>query len=525
MPLPQIEPNLVTSPQTYRIRGQSSLIYPDQRLTPEHCITLSNINIGENNLATTRSGYSEYNTAQITETAVAKALTGLFQFPFKAATRQVEMAGTKIYADDGTTRTDLTGTAQTLGAENRYRAVFMQNKMIATNATDVPVTWDGTVAATQITDFTGTPFTKCEDFVVHKNVLVALNTTEGGTKMTTRARWCDVDGENFTVDVSNWPSGNRYEIYHDGAPIIGGCDFNGILLIFKQDGMYPAQINADFGRLEMVILEQQAKEGLIRGVQRGFEPLAKHSIISHPDFAWVIARDGAYVVGPDLSLTNVIRPHLQSDWDALSKSRLQYAVSYIRQKDHQVRTLLSSTNNTSGHDKILVYDWETGDAWFDELADAPNYAASWIVNNTEYDMFGTTDGYVFTGNNGTMDNDTLINWEIKQAPNDLTLNNITKTVVKADVIYRSLAGQRNISYEFIIDQGRETSVIGTLDIAINLKWNTGLKWNSGLKWPGGTQSIKTVFINRNCTTIQPRLYGNARASIVGVSYHLVPLES
>lgn len=515
MPLPQIEPDIFTSPQTYRIRGQSALIYPDPRLTPQHCVLLRNVNIGENSLATTRGGYDEYNTAQITESATGKAVTGLFQFPFKAGTKQVEMAGTKIYADDGTTRTDLTNTAQTDGAENRYRAVFMQNKMIATNGTDTPVTWDGTVGATQITDFTGTPFTKCEDLVVHQNVLVALNTTESSVKQTTRARWCDVDGENFTVDVTSWPSSNRYEVYHEGAPIVGGCDFNGILLVFKSDGMYPTQLVADFGRIEMVILKE--------GVKRGFEPIAKHSILAHPQFAWVVARDGPYIIGPDLSIRNVIRPHLQSDWDALSKERLQYAVSYIRQKDHQVRTLLSSSS-TTGHDRILVYDWEEDSAWFDTLTTTPNYAASWIVSNTENDMFGSTDGYVYTGNSGTTDNGENINWEIKMAPNDFGLNNITKQIVKVDTIYRPLAGQRSISYEFIIDQNREPSISGTLDIAINLKWNTGLKWNSGLKWPGGLHATITTFVNRNVRTIQPRWYGNARASIVGYSAHLLPLE-
>lgn len=515
MPLPDVMPDAYKT-QTFRIRGQSALVYPDQRLTPEHCVLLRNINIGENSLATTRNGYDEFNTAQITETAVAKAITGLFQFPFKAGTKNVEMAGTKIYADDGTTRTDLTGTAQTLGAENRYRAVFMQNKMIATNGTDVPVTWDGTVSATQIVDFTGTPFTKCEDLVLHQNVLVALNTTESSVKQTTRARWCDIDGENFTVDVSSWPSGNRYEIYHDGAPIIGGCDFNGILLVFKSDGMYPSQLTADFGRFEMVILKE--------GVKRGFEPVAKHSIIAHPQFAWVVARDGCYIIAPDLTMRNIIRPHIQSDWDALNKSRLQYAVSHVRQEDHQVRTYLSSANNASGHDLVLVYDWEEDNAWFDELTDAVNYAASWVVSSSEYDMLGTTNGYVMQGNNGTTDNGTNIDWEIKMAPNDFGLPNKAKQVVKVDILYRPLSGQRNISYEIIIDQGRETSVSGTLPIAINLKWNTRLKWSSGLKWPGGTQVAIPIFVNRNNTTIQPRLFGNARASIVGYNVSLVPLE-
>lgn len=514
---PKVDPDLLTSPQTYRVKGQkSALVYPDPRLTAEDCEVFRNMNITQRQTARKRNGFTLYND---TVMASSVAVTGLYQLPFKSATRQLEMAGTKIYADDGTTRTDLTDTAQTNNAEARYRVAFLQDKAICTNGVNVPVTWDGTVGATEANDLSA-PFTACDDFIVHQNVLIALATTESGTKHTTRARWCDVDGQFLTVDVTNWPTNNRYEIYHDGAPIVGGVDFNGRLLVFKQDGMYPSviRVNNDIqgGQFELFLLKES--------IRRNFEPIAKHSILATPEFAWCVARDGAYVIDNAFNMRNVIVPGIEADWWDLNQGRLQYAVSWIRERDHQVRTLLSSSTNTSGHDRVLVWDWDTDDVWFDTPGQTLNYANSFIDSNEEEDFLGSTNGYVFKGNTGSTDNSEAINWEVKFAPNDIFQQGATKIVTNVEVLYRSLVGQQNISMEVIFDQGNQTSFSGTLDIASNYTWNSGLKWNTGLKWPGGAGQ-KIIFVNRTCETLQPRFYGSADFDLIGYRVHWQVVEN
>lgn len=518
MAIPQIEPELITSPQTYRIRGQkSAFLYPDERLTAQDTVKLTNMNFTEEQTLRKRFGYNEWH-ADVT--GDGNGITGLAQVEFKAGVRQVETAGVKVYANDGTTRKDITPTAQTDNDDARVRFAFMQDKLIGVNGTDQVWTWAGDFATpTVAADLSGVPFTTCEDVVVHRNLLIALNTTESGVNQPTRVRWCDVNTEFWTVDVTNWPSNNRTEIYHDSAAIVGGCDFNGNLLIFKKDGMYPTQVYVNVGYLELRILEQNVK--------RGFQPIAKNSIISHPLFAFFVARDGAYVVGPDLVPRNVTLP-IQNEWfNDLNQSRLKYAVSYVRQRDKQVRTLLTSDTTSTGFDRVLVWDWDTSEVWIDELPQAMNYGASWILSNIEYDILGSISSFTYQANDSdqSSDNGTNINWLAKSAPNDLGLPGREKNVIKVDTVYRPRPSQQNISFSLIRNQGNNLPIAATLDIEIDQTWNSGLKWDAGLTYPGGTEVVTTTFINRNAQTVQVQYSGDVDVELIGYRVHFELTES
>ena len=518
MAIPQIEPELITSPQTYRIRGQkSAYVYPDARLTAEDSSVLTNLNLTEQQTMRKRFGYDEWFPAV---TPDGSAIVGLSQIDFKAGTRQVEVAGTKIYANDGTTRKNITGNAQTANAEARVRFAFMQDKLLGVNGTNQVWTWSGDFSTPANTaNLSGVPFTTCQDLVVHRNVLFALNTTESGTNHSTRVRWCDINTEFFTVDVTNWPTNNRTEVYHDSAAIVGGCDFDGNMLVFKSDGMYPTQVYVNVGYLELRIQEQ--------AVARGFEPIAKNSILAHPLFAFFVARDGAYVVDRNLIPRNVTLPIQQTWFNELNQSRLKYAVSFVRQKDHQVRTLLSSNDCTSGHDRVLVWDWETNDVWFDELTLAMNYGDSWVLDNTEYDMLASVSSYTFKSNDSdkTTDNGVDIDWEVKSAPNDLQLPGRQKNIIKVDTIYKPVNAQKNIVFELIRNQGQDANVLKTLDIEKLEIWNTGQNWNAGLKWPGTAQAVATTFINRNAEVVQVRYRGDTDVELIGYRVHFELTEN
>ena len=396
----------------------------------------------------------------------------------------------------------------------------MQDKLLGTNGTNQVWVWGGDFATpTVVADLSGVPFTKCEDLVVHRNLLVALNTTEGGVNQPTRVRWCDVNTEFFTVDVTSWPENNRTEIYHDSAAIVGGCDFNGNLLIFKTDGMYPTQVFVNVGYLELRILETNVK--------RGFNPIAKNSIISHPLFAFFVARDGAYVVGPDLVPKNISLP-IQNEWfNDLNQSRLKYAVSYVRQRDKQVRTLLAASTTGAGFDRVMVWDWDTNDVWIDELPQAMNFGDSWILSDVEYDMLGSLDSYTHKGNDKdqSSDNGTNILWLAKTAPNDLGLPGKVKNIIKVDTIYRPRPGQQNIAFSLVRDQGRDLPVTATLNIVISQKWNTGLDWNDGVTYPGGTEAVVTTFINRNAKQVQVQYSGDVDIEIIGYRVHFELTEN
>ena len=244
--------------------------------------------------------------------------------------------------------------------------------------------------------------------------------------------------------------------------------------------MYPTQVFVNVGYLELRIREESVK--------RGFEPIAKNSILSHPLFAFFVARDGAYVVGPDLQPRNISLP-IQNEWfNDLNQGRIQYAVSWVRQRDKQVRTLLSSDVSNAGFDRVMVWDWDTDDVWIDELPIAMNYGDSWILSNTEYDMLGSVNSFTFQANDSrkTSDNGTNINWLAKSAPNDLGLPGREKNIIKVDTIYRPRPSQKNISFSLIRAQGNDLPVSDTLDLdRPDVELGLEVEFGAGLsRWHG-----------------------------------------
>ena len=520
------EPGLITSP-LYRVRTMSDVQYPDRQLSPEDASIFENMDKTRTGTFMERDGFTRFNATQITESATAKAVTGFRQVKFKSGTTvNVETAGTKVYTDDGTTRTDIVGSLTlTDNAENRTRTTFLQDQIVATNGTDETWVYNGSGNATALG---GVTWTTCGDIVSHRNLLVAMDTTESGTRHPTRLRWPDVTSlQKYSIDITTWPADNFYEVYPDGAEIIGGIDAFGRLLVLKSDGLYPMRFDSSTGFIEAVMVENEQV--------RGIEFIARHSMIARPELAWAIARDGMYRIQPGengFTATNVVIPHQEEAWKNLAQDRLQYAVSWFRAKDKQVRTLLSSSGNNSGHDEVWVYDWESGQVWIEKPTTSPNYAASFLVSDIEYDAHGTTDGYVNQADNGADDNGTPISFDLKMAPNDLSqteareLSGKQKDIVNLITVYREQSGgQQTINLVIDIDQGAEDSVTENLTLGTTLAWDSGgLTWDSGLTWPGGKNGTAVTFVNRMAETLAPRWRASDAYEHVGYRVQFRPTE-
>lgn len=522
MPVPRATPSAVTSP-IYRIRGQrSNWRYPNERLTPEHTVKMRDINLSERGTADSRLGYELYNSTVLPS---SEAVVGLIQETFSTGTGELVVTPTKIYVDDGTTRTDATG-ALTLtagGDEDRVRHAFINDQVVATNQKDETWVHDNDFSTPSVaTALSGMPWTTVDDLVAHKGLLFGLAPTEGGTKYNTRVRWCDIDESTLTPTITSWPDANRFEIYQGGAPIVGAVDNFGYVLVFKEDGLYPLSLKTTTGFFEITIDEEL-------GVRRGFSPISLASIISRPEFVWVVAREGAFVITPELEVSRVTAD-IDDEWRGLNQGRLQYATSYYREGDHQIRTLVSSSSNTAGHDLELVYDWETGDTWFDEPSDTLNFGSRIIQSNEEYDWVGTEDGWIFKKNVASVleDNTTDFSWHIEMAPNDLGLPGRLKKIIDVRFLTVQKTGQRDVQVDLLFDQGRATYQSQSMTIGSGLKWNdAGSLWNNGGPkriWPGGSNEATSVWVNRTAETIAPRLIGEQPISVVGYQVEYIPLE-
>ena len=199
---------------------------------------MDNIDLSEQRRARRRSGYEKYNSGQISG---SPALTGFIQQDIGTqGVRNVYTTATKIYADDGSTRTDLTGSVTiNAGVEARHRFAYLDSTLIAVNGTNNIWTWNGNTSSSA-TAMTTAPvaIATCEDLVVHKNVLLYIAPTISSTKYPTRLYWCDVNTDTFGVDIDRILDNNRFEVDAGGTDIIAGASAWDQVFIFKQDGVY-----------------------------------------------------------------------------------------------------------------------------------------------------------------------------------------------------------------------------------------------------------------------------------------------
>ena len=499
-----------------RIKGQRSRwFYPDQRLTPQYCEIMRNIDLSERGVAHSRYGYAKYNDTQLTG---GEAVTGLVETTFaNGDKKRVVVTPTKVYTDTGSARVDITGTDLTGTADDRVQFAFIKNQLVINNGVDATRVWTGDdTSPVNTADLTGIPYTKTKGIFTHKNLLLVYGTTESGTYNPTRVRWCDISRTDFVVDINTWLNKNRYEIYDGGTAIVGAVDNWGTALFFKEDGMYPGEIFYD----QLGFFDFRLANPI-----RGFSPVAQHSIVARPEFVCGIAREGIFAIRPDLSFELVNTDDI-TDFFKLNQDRLKYAVAQVRERDHQVRFLV--TGGTSGFDQIVVWDWETGDTWIDLPSDIMNFATR-IVDSTgvERDLYGSLDGYLYVGNNSsyTTDDGTGFTWRIKMSPNDLGMPGRSKHILNVRTLYRKREGQQSITFRANIDEGRGSTYEEVVTIGSGLAWNDGNQYNTGLKWPGAGALRADVFVNRVCETIAPEWTGNDPASIEGYIVEFIPLES
>ena len=81
----RISQQTTTSP-IFRVRGQRSRwFYPDQRLTPEHCEVMRNIDLSERGVAHSRFGYGDYTTQG--QLSPSESVVGIKEVTYSSGTK------------------------------------------------------------------------------------------------------------------------------------------------------------------------------------------------------------------------------------------------------------------------------------------------------------------------------------------------------------------------------------------------------------------------------------------------------
>jgi len=172
------------------------------------------------------------------------AVTPYYIAPYNtSASRFIVHAGiAAVYVDDGTTRTDITGTAPTGGTGDRWTGGTLNGVLVMNNGVDVPTYWGGNVA-TNLASLTGWSANwKAASLRPFKNYLVALDVTKSGTRYPHMVKWSHTadpgtipaswDETNPAVDAGEVDLAETSDFLIDCLPL-GGTN-----IIYKEHSMY-----------------------------------------------------------------------------------------------------------------------------------------------------------------------------------------------------------------------------------------------------------------------------------------------
>ena len=123
-----------------------------------------------------------FNTPAVTPYHVAPYQTNLKRFI-------VHCGLSAVYADDGTTRTNITGTAPTGTATDFWTDAVLGGVLLLNNGVDVPTYWAGTGTLASLPGWNAN--WRCKSIGAFKNFAVAVGITKSGTYYPHMVKWSD----------------------------------------------------------------------------------------------------------------------------------------------------------------------------------------------------------------------------------------------------------------------------------------------------------------------------------------------
>ena len=175
-------------------------------------------------------------------TGVSQTAYGLFTYS-TGSTRFIIHAGTTVVkANDGSTSTDITGTAPTGTADARWTGGTLGGVFVCNNGVDAPMYWGGNTALNLATLTAWPASTTCAVLKPWKNYLFALDVTKSGTRYAHMVKWSSA-AEPGTLPAS-WDETNpandagEIDLSETTDFIVDALPLGDSLIIYKQASAY-----------------------------------------------------------------------------------------------------------------------------------------------------------------------------------------------------------------------------------------------------------------------------------------------
>ena len=190
-----------------------------------------------------RDGYAERfrGAAQVFDTP---SQLPYFVAPYAAGSSRywIHAGLTGMFADDGVTRTDITGTAPTGAIDDAWTGGVLGGVMVINNGVDVPQFWGGDTG-TNFAALTGWDAGwRCKSIRPYKNFLISLNITKSGTNYRHMVKWSH--GADPGTIPSSWDEADgtkdagEQDLAETTDEIIDQLPLGDANIIYKERSMY-----------------------------------------------------------------------------------------------------------------------------------------------------------------------------------------------------------------------------------------------------------------------------------------------
>lgn len=317
-----------------------------------------------------RNGFAE------TRKGIAAAYTTPTAIPYwigtfnTATARFLVMLGLdSAFVDDGSTRTDITGTPPTGDRDSRWTAFDFNGTFVCNNGVDDPMYWNGDTSSNLATLTGWTAGTTADALCTYKDYIFALAPTISGTKYPYRLMWGNAAEpgslpSTYTAAATN-DAGDK-DVTGIGH-LVDGLVMGDALIIYGQEGRVAVRYIG--GDLVFSINRLPGKDGLLnRGcvvsTPRGHVFLTNGDVRLHSGGESVSIAEG------------VVRDYLAENMDATSAPR---AFLCLNPQETEVWVVYPSSGSEDC-DSVLAWNW-VDETWAKLSVPDLTYGTSGLVSS------------------------------------------------------------------------------------------------------------------------------------------------
>ena len=181
-----------------------------------------------------------------TQAFTTPSVTPYFIAPYATSTKRFWLhAGlAAVYVDDGTTRTDITGSAPTGAIDNRWSGGSINGVWVMNNGVDVPMYWNGDTGTNLATIPGWNANWRADVICPFKSFIIALGITKSGTKYPHMVKWCTELGPGAITSAGDWDEtdpdldAGEQDLAETSDLIVDALPLGDTLIVYKERSMY-----------------------------------------------------------------------------------------------------------------------------------------------------------------------------------------------------------------------------------------------------------------------------------------------